>query len=133
VSNAAGLNGGWDAAALIYFVCCRVSRLERFNVTAEALAAGSGSGKVAHFEGTPIPTGVVLTAVLVFAAWHERIGEDLYGGVWDLGPWGEGGERAHQPPPRAAHVPASGVMAQARVVQSPTPPLSAHARLPAGA
>ena len=72
---AAGLNGGWDAAALIYFVCCGVSRLARFNVTAEALAAGSDSGKVAYFEGTPIPTSVVLTAVLALrrlAGPHRR-------------------------------------------------------------
>jgi CDP-diacylglycerol--serine O-phosphatidyltransferase len=85
LAYAAGLTGGWDAAALIYFVCCGVSRLARFNVTAEALAAGSG--KVPYFEGTPIPTSVVLTAVLVFAAWQDRIGDDLYGGAWDLGPW----------------------------------------------
>ena len=84
---AAGLDGGWDAAALVYFVCCGVSRLARFNVTAETLAAGSSSGKVAYFEGTPIPTSVVLTAVLAFAAWHDRIGQDLYGGAWDIGPW----------------------------------------------
>jgi CDP-diacylglycerol--serine O-phosphatidyltransferase len=64
-----------------------VSRLARFNVTAETLAAGSGSGKVAYFEGTPIPTSVVLTAVLAFAAWQDRIGDHLYGGAWDLGPW----------------------------------------------
>jgi hypothetical protein len=82
-----GLNGGWDAVALIYFVCCGVSRLARFNVTAETLAAGSDSGKVAYFEGTPIPTSVVLTAVLAFAAWQDRIGEDVYGGAWELGPW----------------------------------------------
>jgi CDP-diacylglycerol--serine O-phosphatidyltransferase len=87
LAYAAGLNGGWDAVALIYFVCCGVSRLARFNVTAEALAAGSDSGKVAYFERTPIPTSVVLTAVLAFAAWQDRIGEDLYGGAWDLGPW----------------------------------------------
>ncbi len=87
LAYAAGLNGGWDAVALIYFVCCGVSRLARFNVTAETLAAGSGSGKVAYFEGTPIPTSMVLTAVLAFAAWQERIGEHLYGGAWDLGPW----------------------------------------------
>src|SRR5216117_3161408 len=48
---AAGLQGGWDAAALIYFVCCGVSRLARYNVTAEELAGASG--KVAYFEGTP--------------------------------------------------------------------------------
>src|SRR5215217_1653712 len=38
---AAGMQGGWDAAALIYFVCCGVSRLARYNVTAESLSAGS--------------------------------------------------------------------------------------------
>jgi CDP-diacylglycerol---serine O-phosphatidyltransferase len=85
LAYAAGLDGGWDAAALIYFVCCGVSRLARFNVTAETLAAGSDSGKVAYFEGTPIPTTVVLTALLAFAAWQGRIGERLYGGVWNLG------------------------------------------------
>ena len=87
LAYAAGLNGGWDAVALIYFVCCGVSRLARFNVTAETLAAGSAGGKVAYFEGTPIPTSVVLTAVLAFAAWQERIGAQLYGGAWTLGPW----------------------------------------------
>jgi CDP-diacylglycerol--serine O-phosphatidyltransferase len=82
---AAGMQGGWDAAALIYFVCCGVSRLARFNVTAENLAAGTG--KVAYFEGTPIPTSVVLTAVLAFAAWQGRIDDGLYGGAVEIGPW----------------------------------------------
>src|SRR3954468_13973984 len=35
---AAGLRGGWDAVTLIYFVCCGVSRLARYNVTAESLS-----------------------------------------------------------------------------------------------
>jgi CDP-diacylglycerol--serine O-phosphatidyltransferase len=82
---AAGLQGGWDAAALIYFVCCGVSRLARFNVTAESMA--TDGGKVTHFEGTPIPTSVLLTAVLAAAAWTGHIGADLWGGVWTLGPW----------------------------------------------
>ena len=80
---AAGLRGGWDVAALVYFVCCGVSRLARYNVTAESLSAGAD--KVAYFEGTPIPTSVVLTAVLALAAWTDRIGDDLYGGVWFFG------------------------------------------------
>ncbi len=83
---AAGLQGGWDAAALVYFVCCGVSRLARYNVTAEQLAADE-SGKVKYFEGTPIPTSVVLTAVLAWAAWQDRLGERLWGGVLALGPW----------------------------------------------
>jgi len=82
---AAGLRGGWDWLALLYFVCCGVSRLARFNVTAETLSAGSD--KVAYFEGTPIPTSVLLTAVLALAAWQGRLGENLYGGVWAIGPW----------------------------------------------
>lgn len=82
---AAGLRGGWDWIALIYFVCCGVSRLARFNVTAESLS--TGSDKVKYFEGTPIPTSVLLTAVLALAAWRERLGENLYWGVWSLGPW----------------------------------------------
>jgi len=82
---AAGLQGGWDLVALSYFVCCGVSRLARYNVTAESLSAGSD--KVRYFEGTPIPTSVVLVAVLAVAAWQDRIGDDLWFGAWDIGPW----------------------------------------------
>lgn len=82
---AAGLQGGWDLIALIYFVCCGVSRLARYNVTAEGLSAGAD--KVAYFEGTPIPTSVVLVALLAAAAWQGRIGDELWMGAWDIGPW----------------------------------------------
>ena len=82
---AAGLTGVWDWLALIYFVCCGVSRLARFNVTAESLA--QDTGKVAYFEGTPIPTSVLLTSVLAFAAWQDRLGAHLYGGAWTLAGW----------------------------------------------
>lgn len=82
---AAGMQGGWDCVILIYFVCCGVSRLARFNVTAESLS--DEGGKVRYFEGTPIPTSVVLTAVLAWAAWQAHIGAALYGGAWLLGPW----------------------------------------------
>src|SRR3970282_634646 len=67
---AAGMRGGWDWIALIYFVCCGVSRLARFNVTAESLSEGRDA--VAYFEGTPIPTSVVLTGALGLAALPER-------------------------------------------------------------
>ncbi|MBV9892012.1 MAG: CDP-diacylglycerol--serine O-phosphatidyltransferase [Rhizobacter sp.] len=79
---ACGARGGWDALVLVYFVCCGVSRLARYNVTAESMSADSG--KVAYFEGTPIPTSVVLTAVLAWAAWQGRLGERLWGGTWSL-------------------------------------------------
>jgi len=82
---AAGLQGGWDAIALVFFICCGVSRLARYNVTAESLSAGSD--KVPYFEGTPIPTSVVLVGLLAFAAAQGRVGDELFGGVWDAGPW----------------------------------------------
>src|SRR5918994_204273 len=58
-----GLRGGWDMVCLTYFVVCGVSRLARFNVTAAALA-DSRTGKVKYFEGTPIPTSIVIVALL---------------------------------------------------------------------
>jgi CDP-diacylglycerol--serine O-phosphatidyltransferase len=85
LAYAAGIDGGWDGVVLAYFVCCGVSRLARYNVTAESLSGADA--KVAYFEGTPIPTSVVLVAVLAFAAWQGRIGDALYGGAIALGPW----------------------------------------------
>jgi CDP-diacylglycerol--serine O-phosphatidyltransferase len=80
---AAGLQGGWDMLLMIYFVCCGVSRLARFNVTAESLS--EGGDKVSHFEGTPIPTSVVITGVLALCAWQGALGAQLWGGAWTIG------------------------------------------------
>jgi CDP-diacylglycerol---serine O-phosphatidyltransferase len=85
LAYAAGLRGGWDVAILVYFVCCGVSRLARYNVTAESLSAGAA--KVPYFEGTPIPTSVVLVAVLAVAAWQGHLGDELWFGATSLGPW----------------------------------------------
>ena len=83
IAYGAGMRGLWDVVILIYFVCCGVSRLARFNVTADTLAAGGD--KVRYFEGTPIPTSVVLVALVALAAWLDRIGEALPGGGVRLG------------------------------------------------
>jgi CDP-diacylglycerol--serine O-phosphatidyltransferase len=83
---AAGMQGVWDRVVLIYFVACGVSRLARFNVTAEQLS--EGGAKVKHFEGTPIPTSVLLVLVLWWAARHDRLGDRLLGGGFELaGGW----------------------------------------------
>ncbi|RKH19943.1 CDP-alcohol phosphatidyltransferase family protein, partial [Corallococcus sp. CA031C] len=81
---AVGLRGGLDVAALLYFVACGISRLARFNVTSAELS--DGTGKVKYFEGTPIPTSLLLVMVLAVALWQGRIGDALWGGVWDIGP-----------------------------------------------
>lgn len=82
---AVGMQGGWDLIALAYFVCCGVSRLARYNVTAESLSGGGD--KVKYFEGTPIPTSVLLSVVLAVCAWLGRINQDIPAGVLTFGPW----------------------------------------------
>jgi CDP-diacylglycerol--serine O-phosphatidyltransferase len=62
-----------------YFVACGVSRLARYNVTAENLA--DGTGKVKYFEGTPIPTSAVLVCVMMIAAYLDAIGGRLWFGA----------------------------------------------------
>ena len=82
---ACGLRGGWDWVVLSYFVCCGVSRLARYNVTAEQLAGEDD--KVKYFEGTPIPTSLALVILLAVAAGSGAIGESLWFGAIQLGPW----------------------------------------------
>jgi CDP-diacylglycerol--serine O-phosphatidyltransferase len=65
IAFAAGLATVLDRMILLYFVGCGVSRLARYNVTAEALSAETG--QVRHFEGTPIPTSVVPLGLLMLA------------------------------------------------------------------
>ena len=85
LAYACGMQGGWDSIVLAGFVCCGVSRLARYNVTAETLS--EGSDKVKFFEGTPIPSSLLLVIVLAVAAWQGRIGDALWLGELRLGPW----------------------------------------------
>jgi len=80
-----GMRGGWDMVCLTYFVVCGVSRLARFNVTAESLA-DSRTGKVKYFEGTPIPTSIAIVALLAAAQAFGRTGPALWFGVVQVGP-----------------------------------------------
>jgi len=82
---ACGLQGGWDWAVLSYFVGCGVSRLARYNVTAEALSGEDD--KVKYFEGTPIPTSLAIVILLGVMAIQGRLGTDIWFGMVQLGPW----------------------------------------------
>jgi CDP-diacylglycerol--serine O-phosphatidyltransferase len=84
IAYGAGMQGLWDAVILIYFVACGVSRLARFNITAERLSAESG--KVKYFEGTPIPTTLILVALVAGLAWWGRLGDALPFGAIEFGP-----------------------------------------------
>jgi CDP-diacylglycerol---serine O-phosphatidyltransferase len=80
-----GMRGGWDMLVLTYFVVCGVSRLARFNVTASALADET-TGKVRYFEGTPIPTSILIVGLLGLAVALGHIHEHLWFGAVKLGP-----------------------------------------------
>jgi CDP-diacylglycerol--serine O-phosphatidyltransferase len=84
IAYAAGMRGLWDVVVLVYFVACGVSRLARFNVTAEVLAGPSG--KVEYFEGTPIPSSVLLVAVVAVSAGLGHVGDGLPLGAVRVGP-----------------------------------------------
>lgn len=80
---AVGLRGALDVAILLYFVGCGISRLARFNATADELS--DEAGKVKYFEGTPIPTSIVIVGLIALLHGQDRLGADLWLGSWSMG------------------------------------------------
>lgn len=78
IAYGCGMQGLFDRIVLVCFVACGVSRLARYNVTAETLS--QGQDKVKYFEGTPIPTSLVLVMVLFVAAVQGALHESLWFG-----------------------------------------------------
>ena len=85
IGHALGLNGVWDSFVLVFFVACGISRLARFNVTAEDMS--DESGKVSHFEGTPIPTSVLIAVALAVLLALGRVGPELPLGAVSVAGW----------------------------------------------
>jgi CDP-diacylglycerol--serine O-phosphatidyltransferase len=83
IAYGCGMQGFFDRIVLVYFVACGVSRLARYNITAEALS--EGSDKVRYFEGTPIPTSLLLVGVIFVATLNGALGDRLWFGVVTLG------------------------------------------------
>jgi CDP-diacylglycerol--serine O-phosphatidyltransferase len=71
IAFAAGANTRLDQMMLLFFSMCGLSRLARYNVTAESLS--NEKGKVEYFEGTPIPTSVVPLGLLILAFYAGRL------------------------------------------------------------
>ena len=78
VAYGCGMQGLYDRIVLAYFVACGVSRLARYNVTAETLS--EGGNKVKYFEGTPIPTSLLLVLLMAAAAWSGAVHQHLWFG-----------------------------------------------------
>ena len=60
-----GLRSALDTVGLTFFVLCGLTRLARFNVTVAVLPK-DGTGKSKYFEGTPIPTSLVLDGIMAY-------------------------------------------------------------------
>jgi CDP-diacylglycerol--serine O-phosphatidyltransferase len=82
IAYGCGMQGLYDRIVLAFFVACGVSRLARYNITAQALSGGSG--KVTHFEGTPIPSSILLVGLLALAAWLGAVRDNLWFGKVEL-------------------------------------------------
>ncbi|NUO50568.1 MAG: CDP-diacylglycerol--serine O-phosphatidyltransferase [Polyangiaceae bacterium] len=82
---ALGLRGAWDGIALCFFVACGIARLARYNVTASTLSAGTG--KVKYYEGTPIPTSMLLVAILGVLFAMGMVGQTMWLGALQIGPF----------------------------------------------
>ena len=78
IAYGCGMQGLYDRIILTFFVACGVSRLARFNVTAEALS--DGGDKVKYFEGTPIPTSLLLVIMMWVAASRGALFDSLWFG-----------------------------------------------------
>lgn len=78
IAYACGMQGLYDRIVLAYFVACGVSRLARYNITAEAMS--EGGDKVKHFEGTPIPTSLLLVLLMFVAAAQGAVDPDIWFG-----------------------------------------------------
>ncbi|MBA2301459.1 MAG: CDP-alcohol phosphatidyltransferase family protein [Acidobacteria bacterium] len=78
-----GLRGLWDVVLLTCFVCCGISRLARYNVTSTALT-NAATGKVRYFEGTPIPTSIVLVLLMAGLFQAGMTAEHFPGGHLEL-------------------------------------------------
>jgi len=70
-----GLHGGLDVIVLVFFVACGISRLARYNVTAGQLS--DSAGKVKYFEGTPIPSSLILVALMAASFYLGHTGDNL--------------------------------------------------------
>jgi len=78
IAYGCGMQGLYDRIVLTYFVACGVSRLARYNVTADELS--EGGAKVKYFEGTPIPTSLLLVMMMFWAATQGAVRESLWFG-----------------------------------------------------
>ena len=90
VGFAIGMRTVADMLVLAMFVMCGLTRLARFNVTVSKMKKDK-TGKIAYFEGTPIPTSLLMVEVMAYWVYRGWTTTDLpFGtigsGVFELHP-----------------------------------------------
>ncbi|ORY84429.1 hypothetical protein BCR37DRAFT_345379, partial [Protomyces lactucae-debilis] len=83
VAFAMGMQTVLDQILLGVFVLCGLTRLARFNVTVGSMKKDE-TGKISSFEGTPIPTSLLLVQVMAFWTFKGWVREALPLGVWNV-------------------------------------------------
>lgn len=81
---AVGMQSILDTVVLTYFVCCGIARLARYNSTV-ALMPKDQTGKIHHFEGTPVPTSLAIVGFLSYLVINNLYLENLPGQTIQLG------------------------------------------------
>lgn len=76
VGFALGFRSMLDMIILTFFVMCGLTRLARFNVTVAKMKKDK-TGKIAAFEGTPIPTSLIMVEIMAFWVYKDWVLEDL--------------------------------------------------------
>ncbi|KAI2602938.1 CDP-diacylglycerol--serine O-phosphatidyltransferase [Hypoxylon fragiforme] len=86
VAFSIGMRTTLDHILLAVFVLCGLTRLARFNVTANSGdIPKDASGKASYFEGTPIPTTLGLDAMMAYWVSQGWVLDQIPGGVWFAG------------------------------------------------
>jgi CDP-diacylglycerol---serine O-phosphatidyltransferase len=80
VGFALGLQTTFDTLILTFFFLCGLTRLARFNVTVTNIPKDA-KGKAKYFEGTPIPTTLVIVGFMALSYYCGRTHQDIVGGV----------------------------------------------------
>jgi CDP-diacylglycerol--serine O-phosphatidyltransferase len=93
IGFAVGCQSFLDVAVLLFFIGCGISRLARYNTTAE-IVKDPILDKVTYFEGTPIPTTVAIALGIGFLLWkgygsigHLPFGQIIFTNGWTFHPF----------------------------------------------
>lgn len=80
VGFALGLQTTFDTFILTFFFLCGLTRLARFNVTVTNIPKDA-KGKTKYFEGTPIPTTLVIVGLMALCFYSGQTHQNLIGGL----------------------------------------------------